>query len=115
MTTKTLPSFCGPREGDTCDFKFEHIEHRLGKGLNEIMETDETMGLFRLIVTRDDNRLDIWNWKTREGQDLCKAIRKLKGLAEECDPKDNFYFWFSYLHFDEWNKGDGKSFDWSII
>ncbi len=99
ITNKMLTSF-GPKQMDT-EFKFEYIEKRIIEEMKKFMKDSN---LFHIIIGKNDNRLDIWNWKTIEGQLLCKEMRRFKCLPIECDPKDNFYIWDPYLHFDEWQK-----------
>jgi hypothetical protein len=101
LTTQRLPAF-GPREGDNC-FTMSMIEPRLVKNLRHAMDNFE-IDLLRSLY-QNESVADIWNWKTREGQETCKKLRKKLFLPEQdSNDPENFRNWECYTNFEEWSK-----------
>ncbi len=107
LTMKSLLNFKG-----YTDFKFDYIELEMIKHINEFIND---IKLFHLIINKNDNRLDIWNWKTMEGKQLCLKMRNLKCLPKDCDEKQNFRMWDAYLKFDEWSQKDDIKINWNFF
>ncbi len=111
ITNKFLSGF-GPKYNDT-DFKFDNVEKRIIDSTKEIIANSF---VFDIIVTKYDNRLDIWNWKTPAGQKLCQEMRIKKCLSvESIDEKNNFYRWDQYCKFDEWKLRPNVKVEWNYF
>ena len=107
LAIRALPQFGFVRKDK--EFKFSMIEKRLCQDIQCAIEELPVRVCENL--WRDSSLVDMWNWKTKEGLQVCLKLRKHLQLADQSlDDPDNFRNWLSYKDFDEWSKD--KTVQW---
>ncbi len=98
LATRDMPQF-GIAQKDT-EFRMNMIESRMCQDIQGGI--DELPVTVCRNVWRNSAALDIWNWKTEEGLQMCMKLRSHLGLPmQTMDDPLNFRNWESYTNFDE--------------
>lgn len=75
----------------------EAIERKHITSIKNSMKYDPT-----LAYLRNENELDVWNWKTAEGKEFCRFMRRTKRLPEQNEKTDNrnYLLWPIFQNYD---------------